>query len=1140
MGMQRFFVARLFLVGLLAQSALGQGAIEHRKFPPLKGPYVKLTDNFRDHTNFNVETVRGMASARDGTFYAINTHGSMLVWFADGNPEPAGNWGTLNNPVSLAVFDQLAFVVGGTTHALAVHDRFTGEILSVVSLPSEPGDLVIDETTSIAYICSQAENVVVALDVSDPYGIREIERHVVPGEAPRFLNLDTHPVSGERVLIVAPMLSGNNTVPRRGRSGVHVTLEAATGDIYNVSGLENGGLPDEDLIVLPLVGGVRPAQLSSGREAGTLMLEHARNPLTGEYWALTVDLHNDIAGQRGESELRGIFATNALSIFAPDALSAPRDLPDRIIDLDDEDPFTAGPQYSASSAVSFPYALTFVPETSSTLGGWGFIASSTGDRVAVLDPNGNRLGTLPLPAGAIPRDLIVDEMATSLGVYCWGTNEILVFLLADLTHPPIVLALGVDPTPASVKAGRAIFYDADPSLDGHVTCASCHVAGGSDLLAWKLSGLDDDQKDIMVTQSLIGIQDTPGYHWREERSVREFNGAFVGLLGHDEPLDESPGSELDNFVDFLFSLQPHANHEQSRRRVLDDAVTPQVFRNGLSGSAVRGQDVFLFPTVLERPCGACHLPPSGTAGVSVADGALALPRAQTFGVAHLRQLNHRDQDIVVLSDPILGPDDVEIARGGFGLLHSGVVPDILAFAQGFKAFTPQQHADMAAYMHQYDQGTAPAVHVAIQLDVQGTEVAEERIRDLLLRQARRGWIDVVATGRTTVQGQPRELRWLYRPGPGGNEGVFEPDGISAPNLTLAQLSLLAQAGIANYVFLGLPPGNGEMWAHDRDGDGLGRQAEASLGTDPEMTDTDGDTFPDGYEVLHGSDPLVANASVNDTTPPVVAPGFPWLDHTAATFAKFFIECDEPVRLAVEASVAGGPTHQTMVRQPARRHTVVIQGLDRSFDGGVQNRYVATIRAIDLSGNETVSQLEFEMLEACRGIEALVVNDLQWVRTTPMGNTLDATAEILVEFERDAPFQLPAPGQVVVAQVFYRTDPIDPWRLVSNVNSTQLRQDFDIRTIEEDGAITVQEYNVLPGPFLLSPPTDAQGRTLITFNVPDPGVPPGGALELRLGIQAVLERSPGHTPAVPVFEYSSIEVWSMPATASEHRGVEFAF
>jgi hypothetical protein len=230
----------------------------------------------------------------------------------------------------------------------------------------------------------------------------------------------------------------------------------------------------------------------------------------------------------------------------------------------------------------------------------------------------------------------------------------------------------------------------------------------------------------------------------------------------------------------------------------------------------------------------------------------------------------------------------------------------------------------------------------------------------------------------------------------------------------------------------------------------------------------------------------------------------------------------------------------MVRQPARRHTVVLQGLDRSFDGGVKNRYVATIRAIDLSDNETVCQLDFEMLEACRGIEAMFVNDLHWVRTTPMGNTLDATAEISVQFERDAPFQLPAPGQVVVAQVFFRTDPIDPWRLVSNVTSPQLRQDFDIRTVEEDGTTTVQEYNVLRGPFLLSPPTDAQGRTQVTFNVPDPGVPPGGALELRLGIQAVLERSPEHTPAVPVFEFPSIEFWSMPATAPQHRGIEFAF
>ena len=59
-----------YFIGLLAPLALpasplhGQGKIEPRRLYP-KGPYVQLTDNYRDQTNFNVETVRGLAIAAE-------------------------------------------------------------------------------------------------------------------------------------------------------------------------------------------------------------------------------------------------------------------------------------------------------------------------------------------------------------------------------------------------------------------------------------------------------------------------------------------------------------------------------------------------------------------------------------------------------------------------------------------------------------------------------------------------------------------------------------------------------------------------------------------------------------------------------------------------------------------------------------------------------------------------------------------------------------------------------------------------------------------------------------------------------------------------------------------------------------------
>ena len=1107
----------------------------------LQAPYDKLTDNYRDHSNFNVETVRGVVFAGDGAFYLINTHGSLLVEHSDLDPEPEGMWPTLNQPVALQIFGNLALVLGGASHALAVHDRHTGEILAVRMVPNEPGDMVLDEASGIVYISSQAENCIVALDITDLDDIREVRRYEVPGEMPRFLHLDTQPGSGVRRLVAAPMLSGNNTLGRAGARGLNIPLRFATGDVVNTSQLQNGGLPDEDLFVFDLVGTGTTEPIASGREAGTLMMDHGRNPVTGEYWALNVDLHNDIEGQRSEAELVGTFATNALTIYEPGALTGMRDLPARVVDLDDIQPYVPGAQYDPARSVSFPYGLAFVPASAPYFPGWAAVSSSTGDLVAILDHNGRRVGDVPLPEGSIPRSIVIDDGGVWLGVYCWGTNELRAYLWEDLYYPPLVMSLGVDPTPEPIRKGREVFYDAHPSTDGRFTCATCHAGGGNDGLAWKLSGLDEDQKDVMVTQSLIGIQDTPGWHWREERSLEEFNAAFPGLLGHASPLDESPGGDLENLVDFINSLQPHANHTQSRTRVLDDRRTPQRFRNGLAGSAVLGQRHFFDrPSGSESSCGDCHLAPNGTLGVQVPDADPDICRAQNIGVAHLRQMNHRDQPMVPVQDPELGPNPFFVPRGGYGLLHSGKVEDIFAFAEGFDDFTAQEQSDMAAFMHQFDQGIAPAAHFAYRMDQDNAAEAEELVREVLLRQAARGWVDVVAIGHASLEGSDYDVTWLYRPNPDGSEGVFVPASIPGFEFSLFQFRWFAKQGLGTVVFLGLPPGAGERWALDPDGDGLTAREEQALGTLETALDTDGDGFPDGYEVLHGSDPLVANASVADGEAPVFGKDYPRLDHAAGGYAKFFVECDEDVRVRVEASVAGGPVFSQAEQGFGKRHTIVVAGLDPSFKGGRTNEYTAVLTATDRSGNESTRTVPFTTAPTCAPDSEVRISELEWIETSMAGGDLTASARVQVLSNLDAPFRAPAEGLVVLAQLFRRTEPGAPWERVSDLTSPIRRNGMRMLTSPEKGPSMIDDYNALPGPYLLAPETGPDGRTQIEFTYPGVFANPGEAVEVRLSIQGVFTKAPEHTPSEPVFRRESIPAWNMPATPAELRAIDLAF
>ena len=143
-----------------------------------------------------------------------------------------------------------------------------------------------------------------------------------------------------------------------------------------------------------------------------------------------------------------------------------------------------------------------------------------------------------------------------------------------------------DPTPDFINDGRDDFYDTHQNSGlGQISCASCHIDGRTDQLAWDLGnpqgGLkttnqvnpanpgpgehnllyavalataDDfhDMKGPMTTQTLIDIIGKEPHHWRGDRDgIEEFAGAFQGLQGDDSPLLSGPMQQFENFLSSL-------------------------------------------------------------------------------------------------------------------------------------------------------------------------------------------------------------------------------------------------------------------------------------------------------------------------------------------------------------------------------------------------------------------------------------------------------------------------------------------------------------------------------------------------------------------------------------------------------------
>jgi DNA-binding beta-propeller fold protein YncE len=679
----------------------------------------------------------------------------------------------------------------------------------------------------------------------------------------------------------------NSAGARAPETGLIVKFDAASGQWKDPLARDwtpavRFSLPDHDVFAIDAA---TLAQTHAFSGVGTVLFNMAVNPVSGDVYVSNTEARNEVRfegpGVFGGSTVQGHLAEARVTILSG-ATVVPRHL-NRHIDYA-ERPAPAGVK---DASLATPVGMAVSPD-GTTL----FVAAFGSSRIGVLDTAALTASTFdPLVAsadyigvsGGGPSGVALDAARNRLYALTRFDNAVSVIDLgarSEVAHHTLH-----NPEPPSVVAGRPLLYDAvATSSNGEASCASCHVFGDMDDLAWDLGNPDapvktnpipinlgiaitsgfitlptpingtgrvndfHPMKGPMTTQTLRGLLGSGAMHWRGDRanppgtpasafdevvSFNNFNEAFPGLLGRD---GELPPADMQKFTDFALQITLPPNPI----RPLDNSLTPSqqagfAFFVGPRRSDGLQNDIGSLR--LGFTCEGCHtLNPAnfefGTGGRASFEN-----EVQIVKIPHLRNLYQKVGMFgvidIAIADPLDQPFQGDQIRG-FGFLHDGSVDTLFDFFHG-RVFAndsfggpnvgfqnDQQRRDVEQFMLAFDSNLAPIVGQQITRTGANGAVVDPRI-DLLLARAAAGECDVVVKG--VLGGVARG--WYRRA-----DGLFAGD--RAGDAPLADAALRAQAATAGQerTYTCTPPGAGVRAGVDRDQDGFLDRDELDAGSDP--------------------------------------------------------------------------------------------------------------------------------------------------------------------------------------------------------------------------------------------------------------------------------------------------------------------
>lgn len=567
---------------------------------------------------------------------------------------------------------------------------------------------------------------------------------------------------------------------------------------------------------------------------GTTLFNMAVHPVNGKIYVSNIDANNQVrfAGQGTNSTtVNGHLADNRITIIDGDQVSS------RLLNKHLSFSTPQGTESARNTSLSMPLEMQF-----SANGSQLYVTAYGSQKVAVystaeLDDNSftpSANDHVELSAGGTS-GIVLDEVNRRAFVMTRFDNGISIIDLDNKTEIDHLQMF--NPEPDSVTKGRAFQFDARlTSGKGNDSCGSCHLFADTDGLAWDLGDPGasiksnsntfisisppalpnrfHSMKGPMTTQSMRGIVGHGPMHWRgdrtganrangetlEEAAFKEFNEAFVSLLGRDEEISTE---QMQAFSDYAMQL----TYPPNPIRALD---------NQLNATEAAGLDIFntgvvRVQTGLLEVCAQCHtLDESrgifGTSGLS--------SNNSQAGEKNVKIPHFRDQYQKVgnfgwgFQSPAARGDQVK----GFGYNHNGATSGNFVIADlGMPANTL---AEIRAFLFAFPSEQAPIVGQQITLSKDNLSQVSSRI-DLLVERALATSpipeCDLIVKG--VINGASRGYLM-------NEQSLFVSDIANEAPLSFTQLKNLANTDGQNLTFTCAPWGSGTRMGIDRDRDNI--------------------------------------------------------------------------------------------------------------------------------------------------------------------------------------------------------------------------------------------------------------------------------------------------------------------------------